>query len=790
MKVFRYISFIFASIVAAALCGCSNEGDGLAAPVDEVPDELTLTLAVPDFSVVEVGTRANEDVSISKLTVLCYSKTGSLLSTNAYTSGWNNGGNGKFTITVPIHKQTSSIQLVTNADVPAGTSDLSGLFTSNASASVLWGRAELKDLISKTAATNVVAMVRHNAKVTVSNSASGFSISKFGVYGTASQGSVAPKGNVAGATTPNIKAGETYGFSSGLVASSSTVNIFETLKDETVNAANEQYRARGRVIIEGRYNGATGYYVVAFRQRTGSGYSEVPGKYHYVPLDILRNHHYKIQVQEVRAAGWPTLAEAQKAEPDNRLTVLITDINEDISDIIANRDYELGVCGDVAIGCDETVARLTVVSSKPDVSGQARISLGDDSQWIKTEGYTLPAPTNAQVSTDRGAYGYRYVLDIPVDANALAESREGQVTVRSGELTRTVRIVQSGRDYRRDANRKVTMLMNGATMSPDYFNWVDNSLRGAKPEDFYQQGIARNDGLLFPAVPAYTMVYRIPRLSGDNNARVSGSPFNLSTQSAYYEISMTTQSTPGINEGTFTVTNAQGVVITYPLHRTGYLHEMKSGYAAYQPDGHAVAAGWYYYEVVNVNGKWTLDRNLGASCGKPYLSTNASFKDNTGACGAYVKVATVKSTNINNPLTIVSSLGLSRFVIPSRSDIETMRIAPVNMASTNSYETSYVAQMSTQGASRLSKVYVAHGGYYDGDQLKYESHANLWTRTLVSGNQGFSQSSPEFGYWYQYFDVYTSKTAFSNMRFANGSAGMAPTEYSVFKYMPLRLVWN
>lgn len=789
MKVLRYISLIFASLVAVALCGCSDEGEGLSAP-DEVPDELTLTLAVPDFSVVELGTRANEDVSISRLTVLCYSKAGALLSSKSYTTGWNNGGNGKFSITVPIHKQTSSVQVVTNAEIPAGTSDLSTLYTSDATKSVLWGKADLKDLISKTSSTNVIAMVRHNAKVTVSSSASGFSVSKFGVYGTASQGSVAPKGNVIGSMIPNVKAGESYGYNSGLVASTAVVNVFETVKDETVNAAAEQYRTRGRIIIEGRYNGVTGYYVVAFRQRTGSGASETPGSYHYTPLDILRNHHYKVQVKEVRAAGWPTLEQARAAEPDNRLTVLITDINEDINDIIANRDYELGVCDEVRIGCDETVAQVSVVSSKPEVSGQPRISLSDDAEWIRTEGYAIPSPSNAQVSTDRGQYGYKYSLRIPVTANALAESREGVVTVRSGELTRTVRVIQSGRDYRRDSNRKVTMLMNGTSVTGDYFNWVDNSLNGVRPEDFHQEGIARNDGLLFPAVPAYTVVYRIPKLSGDKNPGVSGAPFNLSNQSSYYEITMTAQSSPGISEGTFKVTNSQGITVTYPLHRTGYLHEMKSAYASYQPDGHAVPAGWYYYEVVNVNGKWTLDRNLGASSDKPYLTTNADFRENTGSVGAYLKVSTEKSSDLNNPKTIVSSLGLSRFVIPTRSDIESMGIMSVNMTPQNAYETAYVAQMNARSPSKLSMVFVPHGGYYDGDQLKYESHANLWTRTLVSGNQGFSQTSPEFGYWYQYFDVYTSKTAFSNMRIANGSAGMAPTEWSVFKYMPLRLVWN
>lgn len=76
------------------------------------------------------------------------------------------------------------------------------------------------------------------------------------------------------------------------------------------------------------------------------------------------------------------------------------------------------------------------------------------------------------------------------------------------------------------------------------------------------------------------------------------------------------------------------------------------------------------------------------------------------------------------------------------------------------------------------------------DSPKYETHANIWTSTLLSGNQGFDPAlSPEFGYWYLYLNVYGRSTNFSQMRFANGSGGMAPTDDSVYKFMPIRLIW-
>lgn len=57
-------------------------------------------------------------------------------------------------------------------------------------------------------------------------------------------------------------------------------------------------------------------------------------------VHVLRNHHYKVSVKEVRSEGWPSVEEALKAEPDNRITVLVTDENESVTDIVATRDYE------------------------------------------------------------------------------------------------------------------------------------------------------------------------------------------------------------------------------------------------------------------------------------------------------------------------------------------------------------------------------------------------------------------------------------------------------------------
>ena len=62
---------------------------------------------------------------------------------------------------------------------------------------------------------------------------------------------------------------------------------------------------------------------------------------------------------------------------------------------------------------------------------------------------------------------------------------------------------------------------------------------------------------------------------------------------------------------------------------------------------------------------------------------------------------------------------------------------------------------------------------------------SLWTKTLLSGNQGFDTTSPEYGFWYRYFDIYGKIMTLSNLRFVSGSNGR---NTGIYRAMPIRLV--
>lgn len=779
------------ALPALLFAGCAD--DSLVAEPEDVdaPAEVTLNLTIPAEQVVQIGTRA--DAPISSVTVFCYNQNGSHLSHTTYTSGWQGSGSD-YSLKVPLHRQTRSIEIVTNATVAPGDHHPSDLYTSDPNAGVLWGKASLVDILDP---ASKIPMIRQWAKVSVDNQAGSntFKVLGLGVSGAASQGSLAPasanfslSGTSLNITTPTIKSGEKYEYKSGIInGADAEVRLFETKRDDTVAA--DQFNTRARIIIYGEYNGKKGYYVCAFRTRTGSGLSEdvaagsETGAVKYTPIDVLRNHHYTVTVDRVRAEGWPTLEEAEKAEPDNRITVLITDRNDEIVDITANRDYMLGVSGDVTADYDKS-ANFTVVTSGPDPKFTASAS------WIKTNQASLgTAVTVTGVTQSVNSTAKKYNVSIPLDANNKTTiSRTATITVRCGELTRTINVTQLGYDFKNDSRRKITFLMGSTQVTSDYFQWVAADCQGLLPEQ--NRGQVRNEGLHFPAVPAYTAEYRIPVVSGDA-VSVDNSMFTCtkSSDGKYWSVKMNTQTSPGITIANLTISN-NGLDIHYKLYRTGWFHQLTSSMTSIQRDDRAVT-GWFYYEVVTKGSQYFLDRNLGASTNAPYISTYHGYDGNNGAVGAYFKIATSKSSSTANPTTVRSQLNIGDFNIPTKDEVSAWGVTLSNENGTNNAAYK-VATITVDAASQVTdrKVYLPHGGYFDGEADNYVNHANIWTRTLLSGNQGYSASSPEFGFWYMYFDAYESTTKFSNMRFCSGSNGQTPDAYSLYKYMPIRLKWK
>jgi hypothetical protein len=78
---------------------------------------------------------------------------------------------------------------------------------------------------------------------------------------------------------------------------------------------------------------------------------------------LLRNHNYTITITKVNDYGFEKLDDAVKSDPENRLEVNVVDDNPAITNMIACKDYELGVSDNLSLKATDTKARITLVTT-------------------------------------------------------------------------------------------------------------------------------------------------------------------------------------------------------------------------------------------------------------------------------------------------------------------------------------------------------------------------------------------------------------------------------------------
>lgn len=774
-----------------SLVSCKDTMEAIGLGGDEIPAEgLVLNIDLPNFSEKQLGTRADatETESINKLTLLYYDSSNKYLSKEDCTSQLtdaNKQSNGSYNIKANTPKGASYIQVVANAEVTDGeASDLQDISkaaerTPSLTEPVCWGSKKVSDLL--TPETAKISLLRSNAKITlkVAEGIKGiFPEESAGliINNTAKKTAIAP----AGYQEPKDDGlAETKEFSENVgYGSSSVVAVNET----SVGVAN--------VIIMAKYKGKEGYKVGYYK--VGLYNTDKSSQY-----ALLRNHNYTITVTKVNDYGFKTLDEAIKAQPENRIEAEIKDDNPAITKMIACKDYELGVCDDQPVKATATEATITLVttlSSATSADGKLYgIEINSEDSWIKSN----PQTSESEIpETKTSSSGKKYVLTFTLDPNIHETPRTGTVTISSGDLKLDVKITQAGFDFMRDdPKRKIIMLENDREYNWDYFAWLDKDVKGIRPDQM--QNVKRNDGLHF-TVGKNAYSYKIPKKTGDDLTDTD-THFTVSAEGDYWKVTLNDDRDNNYDlwKGTFTIKNADGINITYTVYHTGIFHEITDDMAnKYEltegGDGKLKVTGMFYYGVVKVKGKAhtyiMLDRNLGATDNSPYVPDVNELKDHKDAIGGYFKIADDKDKNKDKKQwNLSSTLSPEGFEIPEKSVFEdliandTLKTEVRHTALGESY---YCTFMNTT-SSELKTIYLPYGGYLEGESHKYPMHVVFWTKTLVSGTQGFSEKSPEYGYWYNYFDVYNDKKGFSNVRFVSGSNGNNTGRY---KAMPLRLV--
>ncbi len=785
----KKILSLLLTLLVLSSCSDSLNEDGGSAPSDGSRLEdggITLTITLPDFSKEEL-TRAG-DTGLKSLNAVAYDDKGVFLS-NQSVSAYElvSGTDNTYKVKVPVTDKATMIHLVANAGDLSDTQCQSGLDkaaisgTINTENPLCWGMISVSDLMK---ANPEISLLRQFAKVNVKyekttssdfKDDNTFELESFQLYEAADKGTIAPKDFAYNAAAVNVPAdaGEANsGWQTG-----------ETPFYET--AAGQAY-----LIVKGTYNSKESYYKVAFLDNNTKD-----------AMPLLRNHAYTVKITHVNTYGWPTEAEAIKDPyPENRMRVDVKDDNPLVTDMIACKDYHLGVSDQVSGAWDDENIIATVVTT---IKNDETPTFSTSGGWIKgvTVSETITVPdTNGPNSTT----GKKYKISIAVDKNEYSEEpRTGTVTVKSGDLTRTITVTQTGKDFKLAEDRKVKLMTTSTVGTQeeynDYFNNFLPKTLGIKPEDMQKEKV-RNDGLHF-GVGTNEFSYLIPKKTGDAVTKgINGDRFNI-TDNGDGNWKVTLNNTEDKNYEVWTgdffikYTDAgHEITIKYPVYHCGLFHQIDGSnqQPPYDENGaqQAKVSGRFYYGVVKVQGKSgkiyvMLDRNLGASSDRCYAPGINALEANKDAIGGYFHIAKAKQDQAYAG-SLIGNLPPD-FKIPE-NDIFQDIIDGGNLKVKTRYTLSGEAYNSveiTTVKSALPVIYLPATGYVEGEAFRNVTHVSLWTRTLLAGSQGFSPTSTEYGFWYRYLDVYGKICTMSNLRFVSGSAGKNTGTY---RAMPIRLV--
>lgn len=783
----KIISLLVALLTLAACSDTLNEGSNPSNKNGVEDGGITLTITLPDFSKEEL-TRAG-DTGLKSLNVVAYDDKGVFLS-NQSVSAYElvSGTDNTYKVKVPVTDKATMIHLVANDGDLSDTQCQSGLDkaaisgTINTENPVCWGMISVSDLMK---ANPEISLLRQFAKVNVKyekttssdfNDDNTFELESFQLYNAANKGTIAPTECKYESATPNMPAdaGEANsGWQTG-----------ETPFYET--AAGQAY-----LIVKGKYNRVESFYKVSFL--TDNDMTK--------PMALLRNHAYTVTIKHVNTYGWPTVDGAvADPYPENRMRVDVKDDNPLVNDMIACKDYHLGVSDQVSGAWDDETIIATVVTTIK--NGETpTFSTSDD--WIKKDVTINKTSTVTDTDGSNSTTGKKYEISIAVEKNEYSEEpRTGKVIVKSGDLTRTITVTQKGKDFKRfDRRVKLVTSSNVGTSEEyiDYFNKFLPGTKGISPKDM-QNDIVRNDGLHF-GVGTNEFSYLIPKKTGDDVTYGANSNLFKVTDNGDGNWKVTLNSGADNYDiwiGDFTITyqeNGHDIAITYPVYHCGLFHKIDATdnqQPPYDEDDKQQdpVRGRFYYGVVKVQGTGgktyiMLDRNLGASSDRCYAPGTKALEANKGAIGGYFHIAKAKQDQANAG-NLIGNLPQG-FTIPENSVFQDI-IDGGNLKEETRYTLSGEAYNSveiTTDNSELPVIYLPATGYVEGDTFRNVTHVSLWTRTLLSGNQGFDTTSPEYGFWYRYLDVYGKICTMSNLRFVSGNAGKNTGTY---RAMPIRLV--
>lgn len=736
----KYTKILLALTICLLMSACSDDIFSGSDYFDN--GKVTLRLVVPATTV--VNTRANTDETISgnDLYVIEYGDQGSFVAMRKVEP--SNFSDNTLTIN-DVNTKTTDIHIVANGDAILKGKDniakLDGVYCDEIpSPPVLWGHINMSDLKSGT--NNTVSLLRNVAMATLNKAESikdKFEITGWEITQTATQGSIAPKDykdyTVGNTNEPTgDKLDKTIGNCEGSNAREA-LYLFET-----------PAKVDSRIVIKA--NGK--YYTANFLDAEGS------------KLSLLRNHHYKITVTAT-GEGYNTKEEALKA-PAGNIKVEIKDYNFMVTNLISNGAYELGTCDTVRVEAGE----------KTYSSGEAYFV----TMWgngVKAENITpkLSTPTDSwltEVSKDGGtdissadysSAGKGYKLTFKCLENPSEEIRQTKLTVTFGVLKRDIVIVQQGSNLKKARVTNIYGLQGDGENGRDYIKFISKEVNGTSRTAMGGTS-ERDNGLQLGIGSENNYYYTIAKNEGDDY-ETDEKVVKVTDNRTFYTIEAKNKNDEEVWTRQFTIKTEGGHKIIYDIYHTGIFQEEKD---TYQPTSNRTNTKvWYYYELIkSENGVWMLDRNLGATS-----------VDDPG--GYYC----IKKGDRDKPMADICPQGFS---IPTSSLWKQLTPEMKLVTRTTGSGTTYQSiELPAATTAQSKSIRFPRGGMHNGYEVTNPSIGYYWSATIVSGNQGFDFSSPEYGYWYNVARLSSGSQDMQNVRYVDGKNSTV-----VYKYLNTRCV--
>lgn len=669
------------------------------------------------------------------------------------------------TATVLVPAGTTSIRLVGNytaAGLIDETDENVMTFDPNSkSALVFYGESTVQNLES---GNGNIDLYRSCAKTTfaLDEELTDFEVVSYAFYGKPNSGIVAY--TTPEATKPNLPAGIAY--------ANDPVTVSATDMDASPYYHYEAAAGKCCWIIEGKYNGQVGYYKVAYIEDDGEEHTAANNA---EELALLRNHHYQFVIKGVNAPGYASAEAALEAPAENRLRVVLNDHAENIFDIIACADYYLGVKDEVTATAENKYYEFDIISSYKD--GLPTATLVETADWISdikvaVSKNTTTAPTDGKL----------YTVSCTLDPNtASSDSRTAKILIRVGDLSREVRLTQEGADFMYGALAPQVALLNSEVTSPkfttgtlsgevNYFGFLKETLNGETEEEM---GVYRGDGLHFQvyAESGKQFTYKIAKLPTSQSATLVATDPELvkvTDEGNYWSVELTDAGNRNYDIWKSSVVmQDKTVTITYQVYHTGIIHyldvDSSNPIQTAGPSGQTVE-GWFYYEQVDVTGDdgqtyHILDRNIGASSNVAYSPGSTFLSNATEARGAYLIVPGQQQM-----AKLEAKLPAGFNTLPGMYHLANMGFKLFNAAEGS-------MGWDTQSNSLLPRIYLPVAGSMDGTSHVDEFRAEIWSNTMVQGNQGFFPGDAEYGYWYRILNVYGAEINITTQRIASRSTG-------------------